>query len=137
MTANPRLGLAVLLVTLAPAIAPAQDAPPNPFDGRWATTVSCKAGTAYQFVTEVRDGILHGSSGTEGEPGYFQIDGKITPGGLGHVYAKGLARKGTISGRDVAPGTEYKYYAQAKFERATGSGSRVGGSPCEFKFVKK
>jgi hypothetical protein len=132
--------LTALLVTLSPAIVRAQGA--QPFDGKWTTTVTCKstkdsAGAA-KFVTEVRDGVLGGQTGTEGAPGFLRIDGKVTPAGVGHVYARGLSVPGdSVSGRELPPGTEYTYYILAKFEGKGGSGNRVEGRKCEIKFEKK
>jgi hypothetical protein len=129
---------ALLLATLAPSPARAQDA--QKFDGKWATTVTCKASNnpPLQFMTEVSGGVLSGQQGSEGAPGYLRIDGKITPQGVGHIYARGRAGKDEIvAGREVQAGSEYSYYIRAQFERAIGSGNRVEGRACEFKFVKK
>jgi hypothetical protein len=150
MTAALRLVLlSALLLSLSPP-ARAQffqtQPPPNPelqkFDGKWATTVTCKNVKApaapVQFITEVENGELHGRSGTEGAPGYLQIDGNITAAGLGHVYVKGLTAKDeNVVGRDISAGSEYKYYVQAKFEGKSGAGNRVEGRSCAIKFEKK
>ena len=131
--------LTALMVALSPAIARAQGA--QPFDGRWNTTVTCKSAkdpAGIKFVTEVRDGVLAGQVGTEGAPGFLRIDGKVTPAGVGHVYAKGRSVAGdSVSGRELPAGTEYGYYIQAKFEGKGGSGNRVEGRACEIKFEKR
>ncbi len=131
--------LTALIVTLSPAIARAQGA--QPFDGRWNTTVTCKSSkdpAGSKFVTEVRDGVLGGQIGKEDAPGFLRIDGKITPAGVGHVYAKGRSVAGdSVSGRELPPGTEYTYYILAKFEGKGGSGNRVEGRKCEIKFEKR
>jgi hypothetical protein len=131
--------LTVLLVMLTPVRVPAQGA--QPFDGKWTTTVACKSSkdpAGVKFVTEVRDGILGGQAGAEGAPGFLRIDGKITPAGVGHVYARGLSVPGdSVSGRELPPGTEYTYYILAKFEGKGGSGNRVEGRKCEIKFEKR
>ena len=131
--------LTALIVALSPAIARAQGA--QPFDGRWNTTVTCKSAkdpAGAKFVTEVRDGVLGGQVGTEDAPGFLRIDGKITPAGVGHVYAKGRSVAGdAVSGRELPPGTEYTYYILAKFEGKSGSGNRVEGRKCEIRFEKR
>ena len=160
MTADPRLHLskpansskcsrsqratrlmAALFLLFPPALARAQDLQkqdPQRFDGKWNTTVTCKTGAPVKFVTEVTDGILTGQQGSEGAPGYLRIDGKITPAGLGHVYAKGRSVAGdSAGGRDIPPGTEYGYYIPAKFEGKAGSGNRVEGRACAIKFEKR
>ena len=133
--------MTALALTLLPAFAAAQDA--QRFDGRWATTITCKTSkdgpdSSVQFVTEVRGGVLSGQRGTEGAPGFLRIDGKVTPAGVGHVYAKGRSVAGdSAGGRDIPPGTEYGYYIQAKFEGKTGAGNRVEGRVCAVKFEKR
>jgi len=131
---------ALLLILLA-SVLPAQDA--QKFDGNWQTTVSCAnyhdaLGYSYQFVSTVKDGVLHGMHGTEGKPGSLVIDGTIPPDGKASLYAKGrTGSKEYVPGRDTAKGTEYGYNIDAHFEGSTGTGTRVEGRPCTFKFVKQ
>jgi hypothetical protein len=138
--------LAAVFLTLTPSIARTQDPQKQEtqrFDGRWATTVSCNTSkgappASVTFVTEVRDGVLLGQRGSEGLPGYLRIDGKVTPSGIGHIYAKGRsAANEHVAGQDLPAGTEYAYYIQAKFERASGAGNRVEGRACAYKFEKR
>lgn len=127
--------MAALLLFL-PSLARAEEAPK--FDGKWNTTVTCKTGAPVKFVTEVQSGVLGGQQGTEGAPGFLRIEGKVTPAGVGHVYAKGRSVAGdSTGGRDIPPGTEYGYYIQAKFEGKSGAGNRVEGRACAIKFEKK
>ena len=142
MSADTRLAFskcfiaAALLFLFPPSLSLADDA--QKFDGKWATTVTCKTGAAVKFVTEVTDGTLSGQQGTEGAPGFLRIDGKVTPAGVGHVYAKGRSSPGdSAGGRDIPPGTEYGYYIMAKFEGKSGAGNRVEGRACAIKFEKR
>jgi hypothetical protein len=147
VTAHARLGgvMAALLLVFPPTLACAQDVQKDlqKFDGKWATTVTCKtakdaATASVKFVTEVRDGVLRGQQGTEGAPGFLRIDGKVTPDGIGRIYAKGRSGANeSVAGRDIPAGTEYAYYIQAQFERAIGAGNRVEGRACAFKFEKR
>jgi hypothetical protein len=62
---------AVVMLFLPSAVSPAADT--QSFDGSWLTTVSCDAardalGYSYQFVSIVRNGVLHGLHGTETAP---------------------------------------------------------------------
>lgn len=113
------------------------------FDGQWLTTVSCAnyrdaLGYSYQFVSTVKDGVFHGIHGTEGQPGSLMIDGTIAPDGKASLYAKGrTGSKEYVPGRDTPRGTEYGYNIDAHFEGAMGSGKRVEGRPCTFKFAKQ
>ena len=113
------------------------------FDGKWLTTVSCPnvrdaLGFSFQFVSTVKDGVIHGLHGTEGEPGSLQIDGTIPPDGNASLYAKGrTGSKEYVPGRDTPRGTEYSYNIEAHFDGSTGTGTRVEGRSCSLKFAKQ
>jgi|SRR5271166_6605217 len=132
--------IALVMLTLASA-GLAQNA--SSFDGKWLTTVACEnyrdaLGYSFQFVSTVKDGALHGMRGTEGEPGSLVVDGPIAPDGKASFYAKGrTGSKEYVPGRDTPKGTEYGYNINARFYGAAGSGTRVEGRPCTFKFAKQ
>jgi hypothetical protein len=113
------------------------------FDGKWLTTVSCEAsrdalGYSYRFVSEVKDGKFRGLRGTEGRPSSLLIEGKIDPDGTAKLYATGrTGSKEFVPGRDTPRGTEYNYNIDAHFKGATGTGTRVEGRPCSFRFEKQ
>ncbi len=113
------------------------------FDGNWQTTLSCPnfrdaLGYSYQFVSSVKDGVIHGVHGTEGQPTSLVLDGKISPDGRASLYAKGrTGAKEYVPGRDTPKGTEYGYNINAQFEDTNGIGSRVEGRTCTLKFVKQ
>ncbi len=77
------------------------------FDGNWQTTLSCPnfrdaLGYSYQFVSSVKDGVIHGVHGTEGQPTSLVLDGKISPDGKASLYAKGrTGSKEYVPGRDT------------------------------------
>jgi hypothetical protein len=135
------LGLTALL-TLAPlkGFGGPDDAPR--FDGTWDTTLSCSntqgaLGYSFEFLSTVKDGVLHGEKGDEGKPGWLQLDGNIAPDGTAKLYAKGL-----VGGQEYAvghrpKGTAYGYHIDAKFSDKDGSGKRVEGRPCDVTFAKK
>jgi hypothetical protein len=132
---------AVVMLFLPSAVSSAADT--QSFDGSWLTTVSCDAardalGYSYQFVSIVRNGVLHGLHGTEGQPSSLKIDGTIAPDGTGRLYATGyIGSKEYAPGRDTPRGTEYSYSIQAHFAGSTGSGRRVEGRPCTLAFTKQ
>lgn len=134
-----QLRLVALLLTAAPIAASALDL--KDFDGDWTTTVSCAAardalGYSFQFVSVVKDGVLHGVRGKEGEPSSLRIDGTITADGEGQLYVKGrTGSKEYVPGRDTPRGTEYGYDVIGHFDAHTGTGTRVEGRPCSLKFV--
>jgi hypothetical protein len=113
------------------------------FDGSWLTTVSCDAardalGYSYQFVSIVRNGVLHGLHGTEGQPSSLKIDGAIAPDGTSKLYAIGhTGSKEYVPVRDTQRSTEYSYSIEAHFAGSTGSGRRVEGRPCTLAFTKQ
>ncbi len=135
--------LVTVPLVLLPASASLAQNARSSFDGDWLTTVSCAnyrdaLGYSYQFVSTVKDGALHGVHGTEGQPSSLVIDGTIAPDGKASLYAKGrTGSKEYVPGRDTPRGTEYGYNIDAHFEGATGSGTRVEGRPCTFKFTKQ
>ncbi len=130
--------LTVLLLVISPGILAAGE-----FDGKWLTTVSCSAardalGYSYRFVSEVKDGNFRGLHGTEGQPSSLLIEGKVSDEGTGKLYATGrTGSKEFVPGRDAPRGTEYSYSIEAHFRGATGSGTRVEGRPCTFRFEKR
>jgi len=112
------------------------------FDGQWLTTVACASyggalGYSHQFVSVVSNGSLRGGYGTEGEPGSLVIDGAIAPDGKALLSAKGSVGSKDYAVGAKARGTEYGYNIDAHFAGSTGTGERVGGRPCSFKFAKQ
>ena len=83
---------AALLASLA---APAAEPPAHPFDGNWNTVLSCAnargaLGYSFEFVSVVKDDVLHGEKGSKGEPGWLTLDGKLAADGAATLYASGL-----------------------------------------------
>ena len=112
------------------------------FDGVWNTTVSCSntagaLGYSFQFLSTVKDGVLHGEKGAEGKPGWLQLEGSIRPDGTAKIYAKGLVGAQEYAVGQRPAGTLYGYHIVAKFSDKEGSGKRVEGRPCDVTFVKK
>jgi len=136
-----RYVLLALFLLLSPILSIASET--QLFDGKWLTTVSCPnfrdaLGFSYQFVSTVKDGVFHGLHGTDGEPGYLQIDGTIAVDGNASLYAKGrTGSKEYVPGRDTPKGTAYGYNIDAHFDGSTGTGTRVEGRPCSLKFAKQ
>ena len=137
-----RFSVAAVVTLLLPSgVSSATDT--QSFDGSWLTTVSCDAardalGYSYQFVSIVRNGVLHGLHGTEGQPSSLKIDGTIAPDGTSKLYAIGhTGSKEYVPGRDTPRGTEYSYSIEAHFAGSTGSGRRVDGRPCTLAFTKQ
>jgi len=137
--AIPSLLLAAFVLLALPSVSLAGEG----FDGKWLTTVSCEAsrdalGYSFRFVSEVKNGNLRGLHGTEGQPSSLVIEGRIEADGSANLYATGrTGSKEYVPGRDTPRGTEYSYNIQAHFKGSTGTGTRVEGRPCSFRFEKQ
>ncbi len=140
---KPRFSAVRVLVVLASLILPGVSLAGESFDGKWLTTVSCEnfrdaLGFSYRFVSEVKDGKFRGLHGTEGQPGFLLVEGKIGAEGTGKFYATGrTGSKEYVPGRDTPRGTEYGYNIDAHFKGDKGTGTRVEGRPCSFAFEKQ
>ena len=136
-----RLGVGVCLL-LAPLAAGADDAPATSFDGVWNTIVSCQNasgayGYSFEFLSTVKQGVLHGEKGKQGEPGWLKLDGKIAADGAADLYASGLVGAAPYAVGHVPAGSVYGYHVDARFSATSGSGHRIEGRPCTVTFTRK
>jgi hypothetical protein len=114
----------------------------NSFDGTWDTVLSCSnsngaLGYSFDFDSIVKNNTLHGEKGTNGQPGWLQIDGTISPDGSAALYVKGLVGAAPFAVGQRPAGTEYGYHVEAKLTTASGTGHRVEGRPCTVVFTKR
>jgi hypothetical protein len=135
------IGLTICLALMFLASAKGAD-DASRFDGTWDTTVSCSnaagaLGYSFQFASTVKNGALHGEKGTEGKPGWLQLQGNIRPDGTAKIYAKGLVGAQEYAVGHRPAGTEYGYHIVGKFSDREGTGKRVEGRPCDLTFIKK
>jgi len=120
-------------------------APPvksNVFDGTWWTTVACPStgrtlGFTYKFAGQVKDGEYHGSKGSEGEGGWYALEGRIAPDGDGAMLAKGIIGSSAFAVGNSPAGNAYAYHVMAHFGAAGGTGKRVEGRVCNLTFVRE
>jgi hypothetical protein len=136
------LGVGLCALLLALAVARADDAPPGRFDGLWDTIVSCEntsgaLGYSFEFVSTVKQGVLHGEKGKPGEPGWLKLDGTITTDGVADLYASGLVGAAPYAVGQRPAGSAYGYHVDARFSGTKGSGHRVEGRPCTVSFTRK
>jgi hypothetical protein len=113
----------------------------HPFDGTWDTTVSCEnaagaLGYSFRFDSIVKDDVLHGEKGDKGKPGWFQLDGKIAPGGTARFYADGLVGASETAVGHLRAGARYNYHVEANFSGDSATGKRVEGRPCTMEFKR-
>jgi TIR domain len=125
-----------------PASLPAKPLVAGSFDGIWITTISCPAaagalGVSYQFDSQVKNGLFHGSRGIEGKPGWLTLDGKIQSNGAVDIYAKGIVNSSVFAAGNVPTGTDYGYHVTGRLAGSSGTGNRVEGRPCTLTFDKK
>jgi hypothetical protein len=112
------------------------------FDGYWGVSLDCPndpgGATGYnlEFRAEVKDNVLHGQYGAPGTAGSFSLDGKIQSDGSASMDVKGRTGEAFRSVGRVPPNSPYGYGVTAHFEGSQGTGSRVGGRVCRFRFTK-
>jgi hypothetical protein len=139
--------LFIALILLIPGITRAGDSA-SPFDGNWLTRLTCPAkgsteGYTWEFPSTITNGSYHGERGTAGEPGYFQLDGKIGKDGKAKLSAAGIvASREYARGVFAHKGADYSYDVKAEFKERTGTGLRnqgmgIEGRPCTFEFTKQ
>jgi class 3 adenylate cyclase len=123
----------------APAGAVAGDAR---FDGAWNVLVVCEPqgtralGYKFDFVAQVKNGILRGERLAEGSPGWLRLQGAIQPDGSATLDARGLTDDPKYS-NGVAHGTPYAYHVAAQFDSNHGSGRRLEMRACDLRFAKE
>ena len=112
------------------------------FDGTWDTVLTCPnsngaLGFSYHFDATVKDGVFHGQKGEKGEPGWFQLDGRIPEDGAASLYAEGLVGAAPFAVGQRPKGTQYAFHVASMFGEKSGTGSRVEGRPCTATFTRK
>jgi len=118
------------------------DPPQHQFDGIWNTILSCPnargaLGYSFEFLSLVKDDVLHGEKGSQGQPGWLQIDGTIRADGTADLYTSGLVGAAAYAVGERPAGSAYAYHIDAQFAGGKGSGHRVGGRQCTVSFAKK
>ena len=138
----------LLLAVCAVALLPAVSFAGQNFDGKWLTTLTCRAkgnteGYTWIFPSVITNGNFHGERGTADQPGYLLIECTIKNDGSAKLSANGL-----VSSRKYARGVfahqgeDYSYNIKAQFTETEGTGSKsaglgIVGRTCTFEFVKQ
>jgi hypothetical protein len=114
------------------------------FDGTWNVILVCgndpKSGAhgyRYDFTAQVTNSTLHGEHGDRGHPGWLAIDGTINGDGTAYLSAVGLTGEPRATVGYVHQGTPYAYHVNARFEGASGSGSRIELRACSYAFTRQ
>jgi hypothetical protein len=142
--AKPAAWLACACMVLLALHGGAVRAQANLFDGKWKVVQHCpprdgvdgaKGYTQY-FDVEVTQGELRGAQGTPGEPGWFELRGTVAPDGTAALRRSGLVSNADYAINQAPRGKAYSFRVNAKFEGSTGTGERMSGRPCQFRFSR-
>jgi hypothetical protein len=136
-----RSRLLALVLAALPVLAPAADAG-GPFDGRWEVTLTCPPhhedddakGYVHRFPAEVRNSILRGVHGSEGQPSWHLLTGPIDADGNARLELEGIVNNPAYAINNAQRGKPYSYRVRARFGASEGTGSRVGKRKCQFQF---
>jgi hypothetical protein len=79
----------------------------------------------------------HGEKGTEGEGGWYKLDGRIDADGDGAMLANGIIGASAFAAGHSPAGNAYAYHVLANFTGTKGSGKRIEGRVCNLTFVKQ
>lgn len=115
------------------------------FDGSWDVVLTCPPhneeddakGYVHRFPAEITGGIVRGTYGREGEPGWHLLTGTVEPGGNAALRLEGVVSNPDYAINKAQRGKAYAYRVRASFEQAKGSGQRVGRRKCDFQFNRR
>jgi len=134
----------IIVFALGCAVAAAQ-AQEGKFDGAWNVTMTCPPhidadddakGYTHRFAAEVQKSRIRGTHGKEGEPGWHFLHGRIHEDGSATLRLDGIVNNPRYAINEAERGKAYSYRIKAQFEPGGGSGQRLTGRACEFKFTR-
>jgi hypothetical protein len=118
-------------------------APGTQFDGIWNSTISCPGegtgarGYTFQFVSEIKNGVLHAQYRTLDSPGSLTLEGKVRSNGVAELNAHGRTGNPEYAVNRLSTGTPYSYLIKVQFTDTRGTGTRIDTRPCTFVFSKR
>jgi class 3 adenylate cyclase len=125
-------------------ISPASPGNSGRFDGKWDVTIGCPKATdgalgyTFAFTVQVKDGLLRGEHGTEGNPSWLRLLGDIQADGSAKLDANGLTGDTKYNSTGAQKGVPYAYRVAARFEGSRGTGvARLTARSCDVTFVKQ
>jgi hypothetical protein len=136
------IALAAVSLLALPGSAKAE---PSRFDGPWRVTMTCPPhddadddakGYTHQWSGEVVEGQLSATHGTEGQPGWHFLRGKISPNGDAALRLDGIVNNPKYAINDAPKGKPYTYRVKAHFDGSEGTGQRLTGRVCVFRFAR-
>ncbi|HSY07600.1 MAG TPA: hypothetical protein VK820_03580 [Steroidobacteraceae bacterium] len=103
------------------------------FDGIWDTRLSCgnsngALGYSFEFNSIVNNSVLHGEKGTKEQPGWLQLDGRISADGSASIYARGRvgAAPYAVGQRPAGQNTAMTLTPNSPTPQAAATGSKAG-----------
>ena len=138
--------LVPLVVALADTTALAQPAPASStFDGAWNVTMTCPPhneedddakGYTHRYTGQVTAGELRAVHGTDGEPGWHLLRGRIGDDGNAALRLEGVVSNARYAINGAERGKRYSYRVKAHFDGSSGTGERLTGRTCTFVFKR-
>lgn len=119
-------------------------AQPSTFDGSWNVTLTCPPhngddeakGYTHRFPAQVAKGQLRAVYGTGGEPGWHLLTGAIGTDGSATLKLEGIVDNEKYAINKAQRGKFYTYRVKAQFEPSSGTGQRLTGRECQFRFSR-
>jgi hypothetical protein len=138
-----RVRFGCLIVATILAFAGGSTAEAASFDGTWSVLEVCDStqegarGYTWRYDATVKDGHLLGHYRNPGQSPSLTLEGQINPDGTATLVAQGISAGSDHNIKFAPPQTPISFQVAAKFEAATGSGSRLGVRSCKFTFKKQ
>jgi class 3 adenylate cyclase len=116
--------------------------PKGAFDGSWQVEMRCAAlangaaGFTVVFPARVVDSRILGERGKEGAPDSLRMEGEIRADGSALLGVRGFTADPKFNPRRLPPGSPYRYQVTARFDGASGTGTR-NDRPCELAFRRQ
>jgi len=93
-------------------------------------------GYTHRFAGRVVDGEFGATHGSEGQPGWHFLHGRIEPDGNAALRLEGIVNNPRYAINDAPRGKPYSYRVKAQFTESSGSGRRLTGRSCDFAFAR-
>ena len=93
-------------------------------------------GYTSRFPADVTNGQLLGVNGTAGQPGWHRLAGAIAADGSATLRFEGIVNDELYAINKAARGQAYRYGVRAQFGQSSGSGERLTGRVCQFRFSR-
>ena len=93
-------------------------------------------GYTHRFPGEVVGGQFRATHGTEGQPGWHFLHGTVRSDGSANLRLDGIVNNPPYAINEARRGKPYSYRLKAQFDETIGTGQRLTGRVCEFRFAR-